>query len=171
MTAQKEWGANILTWFWHWYGTDYLGFILKHILDNSEGIRVCVGVCAEWTFPHPHSDAIVDSTVKVPFVEPAWPKHTDPSTSSSTATSPSAFGRGQRSGILEDTNPIAYRCISFPFIPLSQMINTEKDILQASFLGRLFFSGIMFRNKIPLTCNGANNPCKVYFNSFKAVIN
>lgn len=55
-------------------------------------------------FPHPDSDAIVDSAVEVPFVEPAGPKHTDPSPSSSaTASSPSSFGRGQRCGILENT--------------------------------------------------------------------
>lgn len=52
------------------------------------------------SFPHPHSDAIVDGAVEVPLVEPARPKHTDPSPSSSAAASPSSFGRGQGGGIL-----------------------------------------------------------------------
>lgn len=62
--------------------------------------------CVRWTLPHPHSDAVIDSAVKVPLVEPSWPKHADPSPSSaSTATSasPSSFGWGQWSGVLQST--------------------------------------------------------------------
>ena len=91
----------VLGFFFFWFG-DFLFYFVLYLPNKAD--KVCLCVCEKGqhrSFPHPHSDAIVDSAVEVPLVEPARPKHADPSPSSSAAaTSPSSFGRGQGGGIL-----------------------------------------------------------------------